>query len=115
MEYPDKWVVLKVTNDDAVVTYKLLAGYRAGNSSGDIYWKINSSIGSIDYATDTYVISSRRGNSYSCHHDDYGFVGGDVNFELKEKIGDKELFNTAECLYGETKDTIKWSFDNDGS
>lgn len=66
-ETPDKWVILKLPNDE----YKVFASWAGGYLTSDS-WKVNSGIEKVEQDDDYYYIIGYSGSSYKCHKKGYG-------------------------------------------
>lgn len=86
--YPDKWVVVKITNDDYPPVYKVFACWYGGFAGSDS-WKLNSGITKVTEDGSCYLFDGASGSVYSCHKSNYGTntYGGGVlqNFINKAK------------------------------
>ena len=67
---PDRWVVLKITDNDKV-GYKVMGGWYGGYLDSDS-WRINSGISKVELDGDTYKFYGYSGSIYLCHKDFYG-------------------------------------------
>jgi hypothetical protein len=67
---PDRWVVLKITDNDKV-GYKVMGGWYGGYLDSDS-WRINSGISKVELDGDTYKFYGYSGSIYLCHKDSYG-------------------------------------------
>lgn len=90
-EYPDNWVVLKITVGEETI-YKCLAGWSGGYLGSDC-WKLNSGIVRVDRKNkySQYIeFYGRSGSVYHCHKNCYGLRMNNAGIfnELKEKFGD---------------------------
>lgn len=70
---PDKWVMLKF-NHNGQQTYKILATFYGGYTSGDS-WKLNSGVTKIEEDGQCYLFSGYSGSVYRCHKQAYGMGG----------------------------------------
>jgi hypothetical protein len=66
-ETPDKWVILKISND----YYKVFATWAGGYLDGD-RWRLNSGIKKIEQDKDFYYFIGFSGSCYKCHKKGYG-------------------------------------------
>ena len=71
-ETPDKWVVLKITNELETI-YKVFGSWAGGYTDGD-RWKINSGISSVEEDADHYYFMGYSGSCYKCHKKRYGIM-----------------------------------------
>lgn len=105
MHCPDKWVILKITED----LYKVFATWYGGYISSDV-WRMNSGIVSLEEDEDFYYFKGHSGSIYKCHKNSYGcslWTRGilnnmikkakeEINIDivvLEETVNLKELFN----------------------
>ena len=65
MEYPEKWVILKITNNDDKPIYKVFASWYDA-------WKINSGIQTAMENENVFRFIGYSGNGYDCHKKGYG-------------------------------------------
>lgn len=71
---PDKWVVVKLTNKQDQVHYRVFACWYGGYLGADA-WKLNSGITAVDLVDSCYEFSGSSGSVYWCHRDGYGTSG----------------------------------------
>lgn len=73
---PDKWVMIKIGDENL---YKIFACWYGGYAGSDS-WKLNSGITSVTREGNTYLFNGSSGSVYECHTDCYGtnFYGGGV-------------------------------------
>jgi hypothetical protein len=105
MHCPDRWVILKITED----LYKVFATWYGDYISSDV-WRINSGIVSLEEDEDFYYFKGHSGSIYKCHKNSYGcslWTRGilnnmiekakeEINIDivvLEETVNFKELFN----------------------
>ena len=67
---PDRWVMLKISQDDKAV-YKILAGWYGGYANGDS-WKLNSGVVKIEETDTEYLFHGSSGSIYYCNKNSYG-------------------------------------------
>lgn len=67
---PDKWVLVRITNNSEV-TYIVFAGWYGGYTSGDS-WKMNSGIVKSEFDGEYYTFYGESSSIYKCHKDCYG-------------------------------------------
>ena len=67
MHSPDKWVVLKISED----LYKVFATWYGGYISSDV-WRMNSGIVSVEDDEDFYYFKGYSNSVYKCHKNSYG-------------------------------------------
>ena len=89
-EYPEKWVILKIPNDN----YKVFGTWAGGYLDGD-RWKLNSGIKEVEQDEDFYYFIGFSGSCYKCHKKGYGTAtsyGFGVLSDILEKAnGNVEL------------------------
>jgi hypothetical protein len=66
-ELPDKWVVLKLSDN----SLKVFATWYGGFSDGD-RWKLNSGVQKIEQDDDFYYFIGFSGSCYKCNKNSYG-------------------------------------------
>lgn len=69
-EQPDKWVILRITNE-GISTYKLLCGWYGGYCGSD-EWRLSSAIISITKDSEYIYFTNASGSVYKCHKDAEG-------------------------------------------
>ena len=86
--YPDKWVVVKITKEDASCVYKVFACWYGGYLNGDS-WKLNSGITSVTFNQNVYAFNGLSGSVYYCGINSYGTntYGQGVLNNLIDEIG----------------------------
>lgn len=67
MEYPDKWLVVKVEDD----LYKVFATWSGGYAGSDS-WRINSGIESMIVDGDSIIFTGHSDSQYNCRKTAYG-------------------------------------------
>jgi hypothetical protein len=65
---PDRWVVVKIGDENL---YKVFACWFGGYAGSDS-WKLNSGITSAAFENDVYYFNGSSGSVYECHKDTYG-------------------------------------------
>lgn len=73
METPDRWVVIKITNDTETI-YKVLAGWSGGYLGSDS-WRLNSGIVGVEYTDTSYIFYGHSGSKYECYKSREGLTG----------------------------------------
>ena len=71
---PDKWVVVKLTNKDNEIHYRVFACWYGGYLGSDS-WQMNSGITKVNLVDDFYEFSGSSGSLYRCHKNAYGTSG----------------------------------------
>lgn len=71
---PEKWVVLRLTQPDGEVWFRLLAGWYGGFASGDS-WRANSGITKIVDKGELYEVYGSSGSCYYCYKTAEGLSG----------------------------------------
>lgn len=76
MEFPDKWIVVKVEKLDNSENahYRIFASYYGG-FAGSNSWRLNSGIKSVEVENDFFLFHGHSGSLYKCHKDCYGTSG----------------------------------------
>ena len=69
-EQPDKWVILRITNQ-GLPAYKLLVGWYGGYLGSD-EWRLSSSILSLAKEDGFIYFTNSSGSIYKCHLSDEG-------------------------------------------
>lgn len=72
MYTPDKWVILKLKNDDQII-YKVMGGWQGGYLGNDS-WRVNSGITKVEVDNDYYLFHGHSGSTYKCHKKMYGMT-----------------------------------------
>ena len=72
MNKPDKWVVVKITNSNGEIIYKVFATWLGGYLDGD-YWKMNSGIVRVDKDGDLIRFFGESGSCYECVDSGYSY------------------------------------------
>lgn len=85
---PDKWVMVKIGDENL---YKVFACWYGGYAGSDS-WKLNSGVTKVTKEGHVYAFEGSSGSVYYCHEDCYGtnFYGGSVlasMIESAEKSG----------------------------
>jgi hypothetical protein len=65
---PDRWVVIKIGDENL---YKVFASWYGGYGGSDS-WKLNSGITSVAFENDVYYFNGSSGSVYECHKSCYG-------------------------------------------
>lgn len=68
---PDKWVVIKITDEDCPSIYRVFACWYGGYAGSDS-WKLNSGITKVTLEGNVYSFEGSSGSVYHCHKDVYG-------------------------------------------
>ena len=100
--YPDKWVVVKITNGDKhPPIYKVFACWYGGYAGSDS-WKLNSGIVKATLEGMVYGFEGSSGSIYYCHKDIYGtnMYGSGVLGEFISQAAERGI--TMEILPEET-------------
>ena len=71
---PDKWIVVKLTNKQDKIHYRVFACWYGGFAGSDS-WKLNSGITKVNSVDDFYEFSGSSGSLYRCHKNSYGTSG----------------------------------------
>lgn len=82
-EIPERWVILKLPDNN----YKVFGTWRGGYLGGDS-WKLNSGIEKIECDDNFYYFTGFSGSCYKCHKQSYGIassLGYDVLNDIIEK------------------------------
>ena len=72
METPDKWIVVKITNNNGDILYKVFASWYGGYGGNDS-WRMNSGIKKINIYENDYI--DFIGHSSSCYRCVIGHYG----------------------------------------
>lgn len=73
--FPDRWVILKITDAENNVHYRFFAGWYGGYANGDS-WRINSGIVKCELSENNFLkFFSESGSSYFGHENNYGMSG----------------------------------------
>jgi hypothetical protein len=86
MYSPDRWVVVKLSNDKDTV-FKVLAGWSGGYLDGQS-WRMNSGISKVVVDGDFYLFEGFSGSTYKCHKKSYGtnmIMAGIISQLLEQK------------------------------
>lgn len=71
-EKPDKWVVVKIENNDETY-YKVFASWAGGYLDGSA-WRLNSGISKVEEDDDNYYFIGFSGSAYECNKNTYGLA-----------------------------------------
>lgn len=71
MYTPDKWVILKILDENNNTIFKVLAGWTGGYLEGQS-WKINSGITEVSFDGNFYEFKGYSGSVYRCSKNGYG-------------------------------------------
>lgn len=82
-ENPDKWVVLKIL-DENNAHYKVFGSWAGGYLDGD-RWKVNSGISKVGQDDSHFYFYGYSGSCYKCHKKGYGVIGS-YNHDVLNKI-----------------------------
>ena len=75
MEYrPDRWLMVKLTNDKNEVHYRVFATWGGGYLNGD-EWKLNSGVTSLKETGSKFYFEGSSGSTYICNKGSYGSTG----------------------------------------
>jgi hypothetical protein len=89
-EIPERWVILKLPNNN----YKVFGTWAGGYLDGD-RWRLNSGIEKVEQDGDFYYFIGFSGSCYKCHKKRYGtstFYGlGVLNKIIEQGNGQIEL------------------------
>jgi hypothetical protein len=70
--YPDKWVLLKITNNSNEEThYRVFASFYGGYTGSDS-WRMNSGITAFTELENHYSFTGNTGSAYICGKKSYG-------------------------------------------
>ena len=72
--YPDKWIVFKITNKYSISIYKVFASWYGGYLGSD-RWKLSSGITEIVDRDTHYEIHNHSGSIYMCGKHSQGMSG----------------------------------------
>jgi hypothetical protein len=88
METPDRWVILRLSNEKETF-FKVLAGWSGSYLEGQS-WRINSGITKVETEDDYYLFHGFSGSIYKCHKSGYGMnmimSGIAANFEGNSNV-----------------------------
>jgi hypothetical protein len=71
---PDKWVMVKMTNKDDEIHYRIFACWYGGYLGSDS-WKLNSGVTKITKDKRGYHFEGSSGSVYHCNKNTYGTSG----------------------------------------
>jgi hypothetical protein len=71
---PDKWVVIKITNQSNETHYRVFACWYGGYIGSDS-WQMNSGITKVNLVNNFYEFIGSSGSVYRCHINSYGTSG----------------------------------------
>ena len=63
---PDRWVIVRITQENDEVIHKVLAGWSGGYLDGDS-WQLNSGIKEVRDLGNEYQFIGYSGSIYRCH------------------------------------------------
>lgn len=72
--YPDKWLMVKLTNKDNESHYRIFACWH-GSYLGSDSWKLNSGVTKITEDARSYYFEGSSGSVYMCNKHTYGTSG----------------------------------------
>ena len=91
-EIPERWVILKLPNNNYKVFGTLAGGYLDGDR-----WKLNSGISEVEQDENFYYFIGFSGSCYKCHKKGYGTATsyglGILNKIIEQGNGQVELMN----------------------
>lgn len=67
----ENWLILKITNPDNSILFKVFASWSGGYLDGDS-WRINSGISEVKEDKDFYYFYGYSGSCYECPKNKYG-------------------------------------------
>ena len=97
---PDKWVVVKLTNNDNETHYRVFANWYGGYLGSDS-WKLNSGITNATLVDNVYEFAGSSGSMYKCYENGYGTSGYGQNV-LTHLIEDAKESITIEVMSEDT-------------
>ncbi len=106
---PDKWVILRITNQKETPIYKVLASWYGGYIHGDS-WKLNSGIVKIENNKNHYLFHGFSGSIYHCHKESYGTSSYTYSVFLDIQKQAEKISSTIEILSKEDADKLESSF-----
>ena len=71
---PDRWVVIKVTNKEGKIHYRVFGTWYGGYLDG-ASWRLNSGITKVDENEKFYLFYGSSGSEYACKKGAYGTSG----------------------------------------
>jgi len=74
MEQPNRWVVIKVSQEGVDDIYKVFATWMGGYLGGDA-WRMNSGIAGVEEDDNHYIFNGYSGSQYKCQKGAYGMSG----------------------------------------
>ncbi len=74
MYCPDKWLVVKISQDENTFNYHVFATW-SGSYLGGSSWRMNSGIESVSIEDKIIVFKGFSGSEYHCHIESYGNTG----------------------------------------
>ena len=86
---PDKWVLIKVGDENL---YKVFACWYGGYAGSDS-WQLNSGVVSVTQEGNVYSFKGASGSVYECHENTYGtnMYGGSVLDNMIEKAAENNV------------------------
>lgn len=106
---PDRWVVIKITNNQEKTHYRVFASWYGGYL-GSNSWRLNSGITKVTKEKGTFIFSGSSGSKYKCHPKTYGTsgYGGAVLHDIIERS--KEVNDLSTEILPEKTDwlTVDW-------
>lgn len=97
---PDKWIVVKLTNKDNEIHYRVFANWYGGYLGSDT-WKLNSGITNVTLVDNVYEFTGSSGSVYICHENGYGTSGYGQGV-LTNMIEDAKELTTIEVMPEDT-------------
>ena len=71
---PDRWAVIKLTNKEGKIHYRVFGTWYGGYTSGSS-WRMNSGINRVDENEKYYLFYGSSGSEYACKKGAYGTSG----------------------------------------
>lgn len=73
--FPDKWIVIKITDIESGSSHHRVFGSWYGGWTGSDSWRMNSGIVSVTEDDEAYYFKGTSGSVYACHKNCYGASG----------------------------------------
>jgi len=71
---PDRWMLVKITNQSGESHYRVFASWYGGYLGSDS-WKLNSGVTRVDEDLNSYLFHGSSGSVYKCNKTSYGISG----------------------------------------
>jgi hypothetical protein len=93
MYHPDKWLVVKISDSEKALNYRVFATW-SGSYLGGSSWRMNSGITEVTREGKHLIFKGASGSEYHCHDEFYGSnsYGTDVLSSMVKNSKDSGIF-----------------------